>query len=185
VQARYLLLDRPVSLIEEGIDVALRIANLTDSGMIAIKAGDVRRVVAASPAYLDAHPHIETPADLSSHTCITHDGSGDADVWTFPSKSGTDAHRHIRITPFLSTNLIDPTIRAALDGHGIIRVLSYQIEQPVKEGRLRIILTEDEPDPIPVHLLIPDGRLELPKVRTFVDYAIARLRPRLGFQRGL
>jgi len=179
VQIRYLLLDRQVSLTEEGIDVALRIAQLADSGLIATRVGEVRRVVAAAPRYLAARPPIQAPSDLSAHNCITHSELGQGDVWTFPPRPGTAAHRNIRITPRLSVNSIESTIRTAADGHGIIRVLSYQIEEEIREGRLQIILQDAEPPPIPAHLLASDSRLGLPKVRAFVDFATVRLRARL------
>ncbi len=179
VQTRYLLLDRQVSLTEEGIDLALRIAHLPDSGLVAIKVGTVRRVVAAAPAYLASHPPIEAPSDLAAHTCIAHSELGQGVVWTFPPKPGAAARRHVRITPRLNVNAIESTVRSAADGHGVVRVLSYQIEQEVQEGRLQILLEDDEPEPLPVHLVAPEGRLGLPKVRAFFDFAAPRLRARL------
>ena len=179
VQARYLLLDRPVSLTEEGIDVALRIAHLTDSSLIATRVGEVRRVVAAAPDYLAGKSPIDTPADLALHTCISHSELGQGDVWTFPPGPGATAHRHIRITPRLSVNTIESTVRSAADGRGVVRVLSYQIEEEVRDGRLQIVLQDAEPDPLPVYLLAPEGRLSLPKVRSFVDFAATRLKVRM------
>ncbi len=179
VQIRYLLLDRQVGLMEEGIDVALRIAQLADSGLIAIRVGDVRRVVAAAPRYLEGRPPIRTPSDLPAHNCISRSEVGQEDVWTFPPRPGTTAHRNIRIAPRLSVNSIESTIRTAADAHGIIRPLSYQIEEEVRDGRLQIILRDAEPAALPVHLLAPASRLAMPKVRAFVDFAAPRLRSKL------
>jgi DNA-binding transcriptional LysR family regulator len=179
VQARYLLLDRQVSLTEEGVDVALRIAHLPDSGLIGTKVGEVRRVVAASPHYLAGKPAITKPADLALHDCIVHTEFGQSEVWSFPPKGDTAAHRNVRIAPRLSVNAIESAVRTAADGHGIVRVLSYQIEQEVREGRLVVLLEDAEPDPLPVHLIVPEGRLGLAKVRTFVDFAAARLKAKL------
>jgi DNA-binding transcriptional LysR family regulator len=179
VQIRYLLLDRQVSLAEESIDVALRIAQLTDSGLIASRVGEVRRVVAAAPRYLLGKPPIRTPADLATHNCIIHSEFGQKDVWTFPPRPGTTAHRNIRVTSRLSVSSIESTIRSAVDGRGIIRVLSYQIDEEVHDARLQIILEGAEPAPLPVHLLASDSRLGLAKVRAFVDFAVPRLRTKL------
>lgn len=179
MQVRYLLLDRQVSLTEEGIDVALRIAHLPDSGLMATRVGEVRRVVAAAPRYLARRPSVRSPSDLSSHDCITHSELGQGDVWTFPPKAGATAHRNIRITPRLSVNSIESTIQSATEGRGIVRVLSYQIEQELREARLQVILQDAEPEPLPVHLVASNSRLGLPKVRAFVDFAATRLRARL------
>jgi DNA-binding transcriptional LysR family regulator len=179
VQARYLLIDRVVHLADEGIDVALRIAHLPDSGLIATRVGEVRRVVAAAPAYLVGRPAIAAPADLAAHDCIAHTGLGPTEIWSFPPRPGAGAHRHVRVTPRLTVNAIDSAVRSAADGRGVVRVLSYQIEQEVRDGRLVTLLEDDEPEPLPVHLVMPDGRLGIAKVRAFVDFAAPRLKARL------
>jgi DNA-binding transcriptional LysR family regulator len=187
VQARYLLIDRLVNLADEGIDVALRIAHLPDSGLIATRVGAVRRVVAASPAYLAGRTAIREPADLAHHDCIAHSGAsagastepGQTEVWSFPPRPGAGGHRNIRVSPRLAVNAIESAIRSAADGRGVVRVLSYQIEEEVRDGRLVILLEADEPEPLPVHLVIPDGRLGIAKVRAFVDFAAARLKAKL------
>jgi DNA-binding transcriptional LysR family regulator len=176
VQIRYLLLDRQVHLTDEGIDVALRIAPLPDSSLIAIKVGEIRRVVAASPQYLENGPMLRGPEDLAFHECITHGEPLQNEVWSFPALPGTEKPRNVRISARLHVNLIESAVRSAVDGHGVVRVLSYQIEPEVHDGRLKIILADAEPDPIPVHLITPAGRLESAKVRAFVDFAVARLR---------
>jgi DNA-binding transcriptional LysR family regulator len=174
-----LLLDRIVGLTDEGMDVALRIAHLPDSGLIATKVGEIRRVVAASPGYLAGRPAIREPADLAAHACITHGEAGQSVTWSFPPKSGTSGHRHVRVTPRLHVNLIESAVRSAAEGRGIVHVLSYQIEQEVRDGSLVILLADDEPEPLPLHLVTPDGRLGIAKVRAFVDFAAVRLRARL------
>jgi DNA-binding transcriptional LysR family regulator len=100
-------------------------------------------------------------------------------VWSFPPRPGDGAHRHIRVSPRLSVNAIEPAIRSAADGRGVVRVLSYQIEEEVRDGRLVVLLEADEPEPLPVHLVMPDGRLGIAKVRAFVDFAVARLKAKL------
>ena len=176
VQIRYLLLDRQVRLTDEGIDVALRIAPLPDSSLIAIKVGEIRRVVAASPHYLEHHPRVRVPEDLAAHECITHGEPMQHEVWSFPPLPGTEKPRNIRVSSRLHVNLIESAVRSAADGHGVVRVLSYQVEQEMRDGRLKIILADAEPSPLPVHLITPEGRLESAKVRAFVDFAVARLR---------
>jgi len=175
VTARLHLLDRPVNLIDEGIDVALRFAHLADSTLVALPVGEVRRVVAASPRYLAQHPRIEDPADLAQHQIIsmTHFG---VDSWSFPPANQSAVPRVVQFTPRLIVNSIEGAVASAVEGHGVTRVFSYHIAQQVKEGSLRILLTGHEHAPLPVHLLTPQGRLAVPKVRSFVDFALPRLR---------
>ena len=176
VQVRYLLLDRQLSLTDEGVDIALRIAHLPDSSLIATRLGEIRRVVAASPQYLAARPPIAQPADLSRHDCIAHGEPTQSVIWSFPPKADATALRNVHIMPRLHVNLIESAVHSAADGNGIVRVLSYQIEEEVRDGRLKILLSDAEPAPLPVHLITPDGRLGVAKVRAFMDFAVPRLR---------
>jgi DNA-binding transcriptional LysR family regulator len=164
-----------VRLIDEGIDVALCIAHLPDSTSIAIRIGEVRRVVAAAPGYLARYPRIERPGDLISHQIIatTHFGT---DSWSFPPAPGCSVPRAVQFTPRLVVNSVRGAIASAVDGCGVIRVFSCQIAKHVREGALEIVLAADEEAPIPVHLLLPTGRLSMPKARAFVDFAVPRLR---------
>lgn len=174
VSARLYLLDRPVSLIEEGIDVALRIAHLPDSSLVAVRVGEVRRIVTAAPAYLAAHPRIAEPADLAQHRIIamTHFGT---DSWTFPALPG-GAPRKVQFTPRLVVNSVAGAVQSTVAGHGVTRLFSYQVAEQVAAGNLRILLADAEPPPLPVQLVMPEGRLSVPKVRSFVDFALPRLR---------
>jgi DNA-binding transcriptional LysR family regulator len=175
VSVKLYLLDRPVNLIEEGIDVALRIAHLADSTLIAMRVGEVRRVVAASPRYLTQHPVINEPADLAKHQIIamTHFG---LDSWSFPPLAGSSVPRAIQFTPRLIINSIRGAVASAVDGRGVTRMFSYHIAPQVRDGELKIVLADDEYPPLPVHLISPQGRLSVPKVRSFVDFALPRLR---------
>ncbi|WP_321797706.1 LysR family transcriptional regulator [Caballeronia sp. J97] len=175
VSVRLQMLDRPVSLIDEGIDVALRIAHLADSTLVAIPVGEVRRVVAASPRYLAKHPHIGRPADLAQHQIIsmTHFG---LDSWSFPTSSGSTIPQVVQFAPRLIVNTVRAAVASAVDGHGLTRLFSYHVAKEVKEATLRIVLPDSEHAPLPVHLLTPHGRLSVPKVRAFVDFAAPRLR---------
>jgi DNA-binding transcriptional LysR family regulator len=175
VSVRLLLFDRQVNLIDEGIDVALRIAHLADSNFVAIHIGEVRRVVAASPAYLSRHPNINEPADLAKQQIVsmTHFGQ---DSWSFPPLKNSSVPRTVQFTPRLVVNTVRAAVASAADGHGVTRLFSYHIAEQIRDGRLQIILDKDEYPPLPVHLLAPQGRFSVPKVRAFVDYAVPRLK---------
>ena len=176
VSVRLHLLDRPANLIDEGIDVALRLAHLADSSLVALRVGEVRRVVAAAPQYLAGHPKIVTPADLSQHRIIamTHFG---LDSWTFPPAEGSSVPRAIALTPRLVVNSIRAAVASAVEGRGVTRMFSYHVAREVTAGELQILLAGDEYPALPVHLVSPHGRLAVPKVRAFVDFALPRLRP--------
>ena len=175
VSVRLLMFDRQVNLIDEGIDVALRIAHLADSNAIAIRLGEVRRVVAASPAYLSRHPVINEPADLAKHQIVsmTHFGQ---DSWSFPPLKNSSVPRTVQFTPRLTVNTVRAAVASAAEGNGITRLFSYHIADQIRDGRLQILLDKDEHPPLPVHLLAPPGRLSVPKVRAFVDFAVPRLK---------
>jgi DNA-binding transcriptional LysR family regulator len=179
VSARLLLLDRPVSLIDEGIDAALRIAHLPDSTLVAVRVGEVRRVVAAAPSYLAQHPRIAEPADLAKHRVVsmTHFG---IDSWSFPPPPGSSTARTVQFAPRLIVNSVRAAIASAAEGHGITRLFSYHVGEEVRAGRLKIVLADSEPAPLPVHIITPEGRLSVPKVRAFVDFALPRLKARFA-----
>jgi DNA-binding transcriptional LysR family regulator len=175
VSVRLVMLDRTVNLIDEGIDVALRIAHLADSSFVAIKVGEVRRVVAASPGYLAQHPLIGEPADLAKQQIIamTHFG---LDSWSFPPAAKSKIARAVQFTPRLVVNTVRAAVASTSEGHGVTRLFSYHIAEEIRDRRLHILLAGDEPPPLPVHLLAPQGRFDVPKVRAFVDFATPRLR---------
>lgn len=179
VSARLLLLDRPVSLVDEGIDAALRIAHLPDSTLVAVRVGEVRRVVAAAPSYLAQHPRIAEPADLAKHRVVsmTHFG---IDSWSFPPAPGSSTARTVQFAPRLIVNSVRAAIASAAEGHGVTRLFSYHVGEEVRAGRLKIVLADSEPAPLPVHIITPEGRLAVPKVRAFVDFALPRLKARFA-----
>ncbi|MET1026318.1 MAG: LysR family transcriptional regulator [Dongiaceae bacterium] len=174
VRARLHLFDRLVGLVDEGVDAALRIAHLPDSSLIAIRVGDVRRVVCAAPAYLARRPAIETPADLAGHACVAMSIFGQ-DSWSFASGPDTTP-QHIPITPRLVVNTVEAAVASAVEGRGLTRLYAYQVAEEVQDGRLKIVLRDPPAAASPVHLLTPEGRLALPKVRAFVDFATPRLK---------
>jgi DNA-binding transcriptional LysR family regulator len=177
VSARLLLVDRLVNLIDEGIDVALRIGNLPDSSMVATRVGDVWRVVVAAPSYLRSHPPIEEPSDLAKHQIIAL--AHISNSWTFPPPSGSSAPRTVQVAPRLVLNGVRAVLVSALGGRGVASVLSYHVADHVQRGELEILLADCEEPPRPVHLLSPYGRLSVPRVRAFVDFATPRLKEHL------
>jgi DNA-binding transcriptional LysR family regulator len=179
VSMKLILSERPLSLIDEGIDVALRIGQLPDSSMIAVRVGNVRQVVVAAPSYLTRHPVIGEPADLAKHQLIsaTHIG---LNSWSFPPAEGATIARAAQFTPRLVVDSDRSAIASAVEGHGVTRVFSCQIADEVRDGRLQVVLNSDEHPPMPIHLVMPDGRLSVPKIRAFVDFAVPRLRAQFG-----
>ncbi len=145
--ARTLFVDRPVNLVEEGIDVAIRIGHLPDSGLTAVRVGAVRRVVCGAPGYLAQAGVPARPADLKQHRIAVSTGSWASPEWRF-----RDDER-MTIRPALETNTNEACITAALAGWGLTRVLHYQIGPALREGRLRIVLAEYEEEPLPIHVL--------------------------------
>jgi DNA-binding transcriptional LysR family regulator len=176
ITVRAFFVDRIVHLMDEGFDVALRIASLPDSSLTAVRVGRVRRVVVASPAYLAAHGTPHTPEALNQHRAIGVSQVGGAPaLWAFePASGGPRVVAHPQMPLVVNTG--DVAIAAALEGHGLTRVLSYQVRDHVAAGRLRIVLKDHEPAPIPVQLVYPEGRRAAAKVRAFVDFAVQRLR---------
>ena len=175
VSVKLYMMDRPTNLIEEGIDVALRFAHLQDSTLIAIKVGEVRRVVAAAPAYFAAHPPLDEPGDLARHQIIamTHFG---LDSWSFPPLATGQVPRTVQFAPRLVVNSVRAAVASAVEGHGVTRLFSYHVAQQLRDGSLRLVLQKDEHPPLPVHIITPHGRLAVPKVRAFVDFAVPRLK---------
>jgi DNA-binding transcriptional LysR family regulator len=175
VNVRLFFLDRPANLIDEGIDLALRIAHLADSTLIAVRVGEVRRVVAAAPRYLARHPVIAEPADLAKHQIVamTHFG---IDSWSFPPLAGSPLPRVVQFTPRLIVNSIRGAVASAVGGRGVTRMFSYHIADQIRDGSMRILLAQHEHPPLPVNLIAPHGRLQVPKVRAFMDFALPRLK---------
>jgi len=174
IQARLLLLDRLTSLVEEGFDAALRLAQLPDSSLVAVRVGSVRRVVCASLAYLADHAPIENPSDLASHNVIGLAETRQEATWSFAEG------RTIRLRPRLAINSIAGARASAIEGRGVARLLSYQVAEDVRAGRLIVLLEAYEPPPLPAHLVAPKDRLLLPKTRAFSDFAASRLRAALA-----
>jgi len=163
-------LDRVVNLLEEGFDVGIRIGELPDSSMKAIRVGSIRRVVCASPAYLAKHGAPDKPEDLANHLVVAASAVSPAIEWKFAEG------QVVRVKPRLSVTSNDSAIAAVLLGMGVTRLLSYQIASYQASGQLQTILGEFEPEPLPIHVIHREGRYASAKVRSFVDLMVARLR---------
>lgn len=172
--ARMMLLDRNVRIVEEGIDVAVRIGALADSALRVVTIGSVQQTIVASPAYLVAHGVPALPADLTGHRCIAGSGVRVAAAWPF----GAKGEQLVEIAPRLTVNTIDATIAAAEAGLGLANVLSYQSAEPIAAGRLVRVLADYAPPPIPVSLLYDAGRAAMPAVRAFIGEMRERARER-------
>lgn len=176
VTASVLLLDRVVNLVEEGIDVAVRIGHLPDSSLVAKRIGAVRRVLVASPDYLARRGTPVSPTDLRLNSVIAFTGLMPNREWQHLNgqKPGS-----VSITPTFEINDAVAAIRAAEEGHGVTIALSYMVSDQVRDGKLVPILEAFALPPQPVHLVYPHGRLVAPKVRAFVDFAAPRLKTTL------
>jgi DNA-binding transcriptional LysR family regulator len=173
VRANLLLLDRVVHLVDEGMDVAVRIGHLPDSSLIAVRVGVLRRIVVASPAYLAAHAPLRTPADLQAHECIEFAQSDGGYAWSFVGRRDTE------VKPRLVVNAAEAAVTSATEGHGVTRLLSYQAQSELRSGALVRVLQDFEPPSLPVHVVYPENRLIAAKTRGFIDMAVPGLRAAL------
>jgi DNA-binding transcriptional LysR family regulator len=176
VNVRLVLGDRVVNLLEDHVDLALRIGSLPDSGLVATQLGSIRRVVCASPAYLSESPAPATPRDLTAHQCISLELFATANTWRFQEAG---AEIGVPIHPRLIVSTAEAAIDAAVEGLGVTCVLSYQVDSALRAGTLQLLLESFEPPPLPDSFLYSSqGRLPL-KLRALLDFAAPRLRTRL------
>jgi len=174
VDVRLALGDRIAHLLDEHVDVAVRIGVLPDSRLNAVALGSLRSVVCASPAYLEAHGTPRTPADLARHRCITFEATFPT-PWQFEGATPFTPAR-----PRLVTNTAESAVDAAAAGLGVTRVLSYQADAALRAGQLHLLLHAFEPAPVPVHLVYDGQQRVTSKLRAFLDFAAPRLRERLA-----
>ncbi|MDI4635309.1 LysR family transcriptional regulator [Pelomonas sp. V22] len=169
-------LDRVVNLTDEGVDVAVRIGELPDSSLQAIRVGTVRRVVCGAPSYLARHGRPQRPEQLAEHALVLANAVTPAPEWRFKVEGELQT---IKLTPRLLTTSNDSAIAAVAGGFGLSRLMSYQVDARVRAGELELLLQEFEPAPVPVHLVHREGRHASHKARAFIDLAVERLRERL------
>ena len=173
-----LLLDRVVSLVDEGLDLGVRIGQLPDSSLRAVLVGQVRRVVCAAPQYIARYGVPATPRDLGNHSVVACTAvTPIPDRWSFHGPGGVTS---VAVTPRLVVNTTAAAVDAALDGLGLTCILSYQAEPHLSAGRLQTVLVEYEPPPAPIHIVHPEGRHLPTKVRLFLDHAAEGLRAKFG-----
>jgi DNA-binding transcriptional LysR family regulator len=172
MQVELVLNDRNLDLIDEGLDVAVRIGPLADSSLVARRVGEVRRVLVASPAYLAARGTPKKPADLAAHDTILGTARGETSEWRFGAAKRTTV---VRLSPRLLVDDVEARLVAVRAGQGIARVLSYQVSEELEAGTLVRLLAAFEPPPLPVQLVAPGGGPMAPKARAFLDHAAASL----------
>lgn len=173
VTASCWFLDRVVNMMDEGVDIAVRIGELPDSSMQAVRVGKVRRVICAAPSYLERHGEPQSPDELAAHTIVSASGVTPAPEWRLVENG---AARIVKLQPRMITTTNDSAVAAAVAGFGLSRLMSYQVAEHVREGRLKILLSEFETAPLPVQLVHREGRHASQKARAFLDLAIERLR---------
>ena len=174
-----LFLDRVVNLLDEGLDVGIRIGSLPDSALRAIRVGQVRRVVCASPAYLKKYGSPKTPGDLAQHRIIAATSVSAVSEWTFAQ--GTK-RIGIKFKPRMMVNTNDGALEAAKSGFGLTRLISYQVADEVAAGRIKTVLSDYEEAATPIHVIHREGRKGSAKVRSFVDFAVEKLRVNKALQ---
>ena len=176
IDVRLTLADRLFDLVDEHVDVALRIGDLPDSSLHAVRVGDVRQVTCASPGYLEQHGAPTTPGDLNQHSCVTFGGLGSTPAWTFASGKSSI---HVQVRSRLAVNTAEAAIDASIASVGVTRVLSYQAEAAVRSGKLALVLKAFESAAKPVSLVHPAQSLMPLKTRAFLDFAVPRLKKAL------
>ena len=179
INVRLVLSDRNLHLIDDHIDIALRIGALADSALVSTRVGSVRRVVCGIPAYFAAHGAPKKPENLTALSAVTFGELSSSEPWTFHDPK---SRREIRVAvrARLAVNTAEAAIDGAAAGLGVTRVLSYQVAEAVADGRIEIVLADYEPAPAPVSLIYGRQGLTPLKVRMFLDFAAPRLRARLG-----
>lgn len=178
VEINLVLLDRIVNIVDEGFDVAIRIGELEDSSMIAVPVGNIRRIVCASPEYLEKNGVPSSPDQLSKFNCTRHTGIGSTSHWTFyDSKKPQSVAIHGQII----CNDTAATVDTCLAGLGFGMFLSYQVAPFIKQNKLTYVLTDYEPDPYPVSIIYPQSKFLATRTRLFVDWMADYLRDILNY----
>ena len=176
IDIRTLLSDRNAHLLDDDIDLAVRIGRLRDSSMVAMQVGVVRQITCGSPNYFVANGVPKAPRDLQKLSVITFEALNSGTSWSYGGKKG----EVLAIRSRLSVNTAEAAIDAAIAGVGVTRVLSYQAAQAVADGKLQVVLSSFEPAPVPVSIIYANQKVLPLKMRSFIDFAAPRLRARLS-----
>lgn len=176
MQVKTVFVDRVTNLVDEGLDVAIRIASLPPSGLVARRIGSVRQVLCGSPDYFARFGEPGSPQELARHRIIGREGLFGHSEWLF----GRDNSIRVPISPRLICNTNDAVLAAAVAGWGLSRFQSYQVAPDVRAGRLKVVLADHEREPVPIHIVHAEGRMVSARVRAFVDFAAGRFRRHAG-----
>jgi len=166
------------NLIEQQIDLAVRIGVLPDSSLMAVRVGEIRHVVCASPAYLKRRGVPKHPGDLIAHDCVTLAPNEVGTEWIFSNDKGADKYP---VRSRLTVTTAETAADAAVAGVGITHLFCYQVSKPIAEGKLKLLIRDFEPPPFPVHLVYASGRRMPQKLRAFIDFVSPRLKNKLVF----
>jgi DNA-binding transcriptional LysR family regulator len=175
INVRLLLSDRNAALIDDQIDIAVRVGSLPDSSLVATRVGSVARVTCGSPNFLAGRPALKSLADLEGVPCVTFESLSSSSTWAFGPLKGSRMQT-VGVRERLSVNNAEAAIDAAISGVGLVRVLSYQAAPAIERGQLKLVLRKFEPAPTEVHLVHSGQRLIPLKLRSFLDFAAPRLR---------
>ena len=181
VDIRFMLTDHTLGLLENHVDLAVRVGDLADSSLIAIRIGMIRNVICASPGYFAEHGTPKTPHDLINHVCITFASLMSSDNWIFKKERSEIS---IPVHSRLVVNTAEAAIDAAIAGAGLTRVLSYQVDNAIQTGALVTTLEQFEPALLPVNFLYVRQPILPLKLRAFIDFAVPRLRAKLNVEAG-
>lgn len=177
IEVRLLFTNHMLDLPEEHIDLGIRLGAISHGSMTAADAGIVRQIVCASPDFLAAHGHPQSPQALPDRQCITFSRSGRPDPWTFRMPMGKK--QSVDVKPKLVLNSAEGAVDSALAHAGLTQLYSYQAAPHVATGALEIVLPDYEIEPVPISLVFPQGQRLPQKVKSFLDFAMPRLRERL------
>ncbi|MBN3759241.1 LysR family transcriptional regulator [Burkholderia sp. Ac-20365] len=183
IHIKLILSDLNLNLIDNRIDIALRIGHLPDSSLIATPVGTVNRVFCGSPAYFAGAGRPKKPDDLTDHACVSFDALASGPTWSFASTHGQRPDLQVGIRPRLSVNTAEAAIDAAIAGVGVTHVLSYQAAHAVEKGSLTLVLRDFEPEPIPVSVVHAGQKIQPIKIRRFIEFCVPRLRKTLALDR--
>jgi DNA-binding transcriptional LysR family regulator len=176
----WVLGDRPVDLVEEGVDLAIRIGRITDQTLIARRIGEMRRITVATPEYWMKNGRPTHPHELKAHDCIVYTGLATVDEWHFAALDGSP--EVVKVKGRVRVSASEGMRSAVLEGLGVAVVPTWLFTDEIERGILQRVLTEYEPDPLPIQAVTPSRRMVPPRVRAFSDYLAAEFRadPRLS-----
>jgi DNA-binding transcriptional LysR family regulator len=167
------LTDQPVNLIEEGMELGVRIGDLSSSTLVARSLGIAEHLIVATPRYLAAHGEPADPSDLARHNCIVYTGAAKGHRWVFESESGRQV---VDVPSSLGVDSVDAMYDAVMHDVGIAKVPAWIVEPPVARRKLRVLLPDYYPMPLPINIVYPQTRVLSVRARCFIDFLLAQSR---------